>query len=122
MKTHLSILLTSALLMGCYSIGNYTQYVQNDTHIGTDGATQQETQAKHEHLVLGCPLYVPPTHPPLPEIPLDELKRVSSKNDKEVQAILASHIKALREYAVNRRKDDEIYYKRYLSECTSALK
>jgi hypothetical protein len=118
MKQYLSILLIPALLMGCYNIGSYTHYVQNDSRTTSAPVPVPE----HEHTRSTCSLYVPPVHPPLPEIPLDEIKRVSSKNDKEVQAILASHIKALREYAVNRRREDEVYYKRYLSECANPLK
>lgn len=118
MKQYLSILLIPTLLMGCYNIGSYTHYVQNDTVI----TTGEHKQIEHEHTRSTCPLYVPPVHAQLPEIPLDEIKRVSSKSDREVQAILASHIKALREYAVNRRREDELHYKRYLSECSNPLK
>lgn len=118
MKKYLAITSVTVFLMGCYNIGSYTHYVQNNTHT----TTAAHALPSHAHTKNTCTLYVPPVHPPLPDIPMDEIKRVSSHNTREVQSMLTAHIRALREYAVNKRKTDEQHYNKYLSECANMLK
>jgi hypothetical protein len=58
----------------------------------------------------------------MPEIPIDVIKSLKNKSDKEIQSILTAHIKELREYTKNKKEEDTEHYQKYLDSCTHTLK
>ena len=67
--------------------------------------------------VLHCDKYIPPVYQQIPELPIEQLKRIDPKDHKAINSLLVAHIDALRQYALENRKKEADARARYLSSC-----
>lgn len=64
-----------------------------------------------------CPLYRRPILPKVPELPFEELKRISPTDQLAVEQIRDKHISDLRKYISEVRKIEQEAYRHYLEDC-----
>lgn len=111
MKNTIVFLIMVTPLLGCYNIGSYSQYVNNET-----------TLSIYPNGDKGCGVYVPLTIRPLPELPFDEIKQAKAVSSAQAEKIMVAHIRDLREHVVNSKKEQDAHYADYLIKCTTVLK
>lgn len=123
MRHYLCILFFIPLFSSCYNVNSYSNYVKNETYTVTNESKEpkeiKQPQTKKE---VACEIYVPLPSTVMPEIPIDVIKSLKNKSDKEIQTILTAHIKELREYVKDKKIQDSEHYQRYLDNCTHQLK
>lgn len=83
----------------------------------TDEQPPIERTSKKELL---CPPYVFPELPPIPELPLRELAKVSPANMKALDIIQQKHIEDLRAYISKTRKIIQFSHQEYIEDCQAA--
>lgn len=114
MKNTFSLIMVTISLLGCYSVGGHTQYVNNETNLSVYPVYSSSNS--------NCGLYLPLQSKPIPELPFEEIKQAKLHSTGQAEAIMVAHIRQLREYVVNRKKEEDAHYAAYLSKCALALK
>ena len=123
MKHYLYILFIIPFLSSCYNVNSYSNYVNNETYtLAKEPKVIKEQKTLKTDSVFTCGIYIPLPSKVMPEIPIDVIKSLKNKSDKEIQSILTAHIKELREYTKNKKEEDTEHYQKYLDSCTHALK
>lgn len=121
MKKIISNSIATILLTGCYNTSNYNSYISYNTAPGTVEVQGIKETKSQDGTQTGCGIYVPLVHPPLPEVPIEKIKRASDINPNEIKDILTEHIRDLRVHAVNIRVAEQSHYKEYLKKCSIGL-
>lgn len=123
MKHYLYLFFLIPFLTSCYNVNSYSNYVNHETYtLVKEPKEIKEQKTLQTDSVFTCGIYIPPTTTAAPEIPIDVIKGLKNKSDKEIQVILTTHIKELREYVRNKKQEDTEHYQRYLDRCTHTLK
>lgn len=107
-------ILFSFILVSCNSFNHYAPnntYVVNGEEISTvaKGTSIWDTKK--------CDLYIPPSVPPIPKIPLEELNR-NAHSLVAIDAINIKHIGELRRYIIETNKKLDDHYRNYLKQCS----
>jgi hypothetical protein len=69
-----------------------------------------------------CPIFKPQIITQTPDIPIEEIKSAMSKNDKEVIKTMTAHIRELRKYIADVKRQDALLYEQYIAQCRHTLK
>ncbi len=123
MKHYLYMLFIIPFLTSCYNVNSYSNYVKNETYtVSREEKSTKESKTMATEPTFKCDTYIPLPVAAMPEVPIDKIKNLQSKSEKEIQSILVSHIKELREYISNKKKQDAEHYQSYLESCAISLK
>ena len=123
MRHCLYILFFIPLFSSCYNVNSYSNYVKHETYtVASESTIPKEIKQPQTKKEVACEIYVPLPSTVMPEIPIDVIKSLKNKSDKEIQTILTGHIKELREYVKDKKMQDSEHYKQYLDNCTHQLK
>jgi PBP1b-binding outer membrane lipoprotein LpoB len=124
MKNIFTILLFLFLLSGCYSIQNYnnTQYTHTQYHSTPNETTEPVVKEDESVVITECPIYIPQVNTQTPDVPIEEIKTAMAKSDKEVIKLMTAHIRELRSYIADRKKQESILYEQYVAQCRHTLK
>jgi len=122
MKNFLSIFLFAILLGGCYNVRTYNNHQYTNLQY-RDASNDSDQIAENESVVTTvCPIFKPQIITQTPDIPIEEIKSAMSKNDKEVIKTMTAHIRELRKYIADVKRQDALLYEQYIAQCRHTLK
>ena len=124
MKNILTLFLFVFLLAGCYNIRTYnnTQYTNTQYPSISSETTEPVVKENESVVTTTCPIYIPQLNTQTPDIPIDDIKSAMAKSDKEVIKLMTAHIRELRSYIADRKKQESILYEQYVAQCRHTLK
>lgn len=114
------------LLLGCGSFNQITiNQIRFTEQVSTTTGSGSQEPAAPRSLVnaeLLCGPFTLPELPPVPELPIKELSRLSPANLTALDTLQQKHIEDLRKYIASTRKLIKIAHDRYLEDCQSISK